>query len=345
MWMSKQRRYRIHSEQRNRKTDISKMSLVTRQRPDSTVSVARKTVLHRALMACLLCTVCLYRSSRVTALSLRSPIHSTSNRLAKSRISTHWHLNAHVANHNEENNHEEDSDVPTIIGSPQSLPTSSRRRWFQQVAMSAVAAGAGVSLGMGPPLPAYAGGLLQFPIGPETQPLKNKYHFMRAGTSELEVEGIYSTNPLFLTNRENAMAEEGEPLVNKAAEILRTTDQFPTIAYHSLAANGMDTGDLIARKLRLGREKLLPEFTYLDQRGVGLWDSGDESLVKPAIWALDSMEGGREGKGGRPPANEDGTPNETLGDQFIRLRQFLSLQESRTSGTLGYLLIRCSYHR
>jgi hypothetical protein len=94
----------------------------------------------------------------------------------------------------------------------------------------------------------------------------------------------------------------------------------------------MDTGDLIARELKLGRDRLLPEFTYLDQRGIGLWDSSDMSIVKPALWALDELEAGPEGFGARPPPNEDGTPNETLHDQFIRLRQFLSLQESRTAG-------------
>jgi hypothetical protein len=214
--------------------------------------------------------------------------------------------------------------------------STQRRRLFQHTAASFVAALATLSVAA-PSLPAHAGGLLQFPIGASTQPLKNKYHFMRAGPSELERNGIYSTNPLFLTNRENAMHEDGEEVILETLETLRkgtlTSDLFPTIAYHSLAANGMDTADLVARQLQLGREKLLPEFTYLDGRGVGLWDAGECALVQPAIWALDKDEAGREGKGGRPPANTDGTPNETLGDQFIRLRQFLSLQESRTSGT------------
>ena len=206
---------------------------------------------------------------------------------------------------------------------------SDRRRWIHQA--TATVAALGTSHLVSPTMqPALAGGLLQFPIGPSTQPLKNNYHFMRAGPSELEMDGIYSTNPLFLTNRENAMHPSGEQLILKALEKMkRETELFPTVAYHSLAANGMDTGDLIARELKLGREKLLPEFTYLDQRGVGIWDSGDETLVKPAVWALDYLEAGEKGMSGRPPPHNDGTPNETLNDQFIRLRQFLSLQESR----------------
>jgi hypothetical protein len=203
------------------------------------------------------------------------------------------------------------------------LPLMDRRNLFQSTATTAASVfllGAG-----GIPQPAVAGGLLQFPISEKTQPLKNHYHLMRAGLSELEKDGIYSTNPLFLTNRENALFRERD--LNKAVEQLQ--QHPPTVVYHSLAANGMDTGDYLARCLNLGRDRLLPEFTYLDQRGIGLWDSSAESIVRPAVWALDEMEGGMEGFGGRPPAKDDGTPNETLHDQFIRLRQFLSLQESR----------------
>eukprot|EP00537_Pseudo-nitzschia_pungens_P007610 CAMPEP_0172360172 /NCGR_PEP_ID=MMETSP1060-20121228/4249_1 /TAXON_ID=37318 /ORGANISM="Pseudo-nitzschia pungens, Strain cf. cingulata" /LENGTH=793 /DNA_ID=CAMNT_0013082091 /DNA_START=186 /DNA_END=2567 /DNA_ORIENTATION=+ len=177
--------------------------------------------------------------------------------------------------------------------------------------------------------------LLRFPVNdPSTQPLKNKYHFLRAGTSELELEGIYSTNPLFLTNRDNALSQQGYDCLKDAISSLKKTSLPPTVVYHSLAANGMDTGDYIARELRLGRDRLLPEFTYLDQRGIGLWDSSDETVVRPAVWAMDAMEAGAEGFGARPPANTDGTPNDTLHDQFTRLRQFLSLQESRTAGDI-----------
>jgi len=208
-----------------------------------------------------------------------------------------------------------------------------RRQVFANSA-KALFAGIATPLLLDPTDPANAL-LLRFPVDePNTQPLKNKYHFLRAGTSDLEMEGIYSTNPLFLTNRENALSPEGLDSLKEAAEMLKRTPLQPTVAYHSLAANGMDTGDYLAREMRLGRDRLLPEFTYLDQRGIGLWDSSDESVVRPAVWAMDAREAGAEGFGARPPANTDGTPNDTLHDQFTRLRQFLSLQESRTAGDI-----------
>jgi hypothetical protein len=254
----------------------------------------------------------------------------------------HWHTQHHrvernAHSKNDVNGNDDDKIMMmTMINDIASFPTAAlNRRHF----LAATAVGSW-SFFILPTLPAHAGALLQFPVGKETQLLKNKYHFMRAGLSDLEASGIYSTNALFLTNRENAMNDKGQRLVLQALESFkRSSDReeenfYPTIAYHSLAANGMDTGDLIARELKLGREKLLPEFTYLDQRGIGLWDASAEALVKPAIWALDYLEAGKFGisEKSRPPANNDGTPNETLGDAFVRLRQFLSLQESRTSG-------------
>ena len=177
--------------------------------------------------------------------------------------------------------------------------------------------------------------LLQFPIDNiKTQPLKNKYHFIRAGTSELELNNILSTNPLFLTNRDNALSSNGYNELTKSLDILKDEPLQPTVCFHSLAANGMDTGDYIARELKLGRDRLLPEFTYLDRRGIGLWDSSSIQDVESAIWAMDYIEAGVEGFNGRPPPNTDGTPNDTLHDQFTRLRQFISLQETRTSGDI-----------
>ncbi|CAB9526129.1 Pfam:PGAM (Partial), partial [Seminavis robusta] len=206
-----------------------------------------------------------------------------------------------------------------------SLSSSTGRRGFLATTSAALLTGLSVNV-----QPAHAG-LMQFPC---IRPLKNRYHFMRAGPSELEVNGVYSTNSLFITNRDNALADTpaARRIVLDACEVIKASPNFPTVAYHSLAANGMDTADMMATELRISRDRLLPEFTYLDQRGIGLWDSGAMDTVKPAIVALDYLEAGKEGQGGRPPANEDGTANEALGDQFVRLRQFLSLQESRTSG-------------
>lgn len=165
---------------------------------------------------------------------------------------------------------------------------------------------------------------------PVTKPLQNTYHLMRAGTSLLELDDIWSTNPLFLTNREDALAVEGEEQVVDAAEQVR--GQLPTIIIHSLAASCIDTSNILGRELKLGRDRIVPEFTYLDPRGIGGWDMRSRSATQPAVWAMDEDEAGPYGKGGRPPPNDDSTPHETLADQAVRLRQCLSLWETQYSG-------------
>lgn len=57
-----------------------------------------------------------------------------------------------------------------------------------------------------------------------------------------------------------------------------------------------------------------------------------QDAVLPALYALDYDEAGNDGITGRPPANDDGTPHESLSDQAVRLRQLLSILESQYSG-------------
>ena len=65
---------------------------------------------------------------------------------------------------------------------------------------------------------ANAMGLVQFPCQPGE--LTNTYHMMRAGESGLEAEGILSTNPLFLTNREDALTDLGTMQVEEVGSCL-----------------------------------------------------------------------------------------------------------------------------
>ena len=172
--------------------------------------------------------------------------------------------------------------------------------------------------------PVHARGLVQFPA----QSLANTYHLFRAG--ETLQHDIWSTNPLFLTNREDhALSPLGEQHVLDSCASLTDT---PTLLKYSLAASCMDTANLIGRHFRMGRNAMVPEFTFLDPRGLGGWDNLYRETTEPAVWYWDEHEAGAQGLGARPPANTDGTPNDTLADQAIRLRQLLSILESQYSG-------------
>lgn len=65
---------------------------------------------------------------------------------------------------------------------------------------------------------------------------------------------------------------------------------------------------------------------------MGLWDGKPLESTEAAIWAMDVAEAGEEGRGGKPPQNDDGTANETLFEQVTRLRQLMSVLETQYSG-------------
>lgn len=71
---------------------------------------------------------------------------------------------------------------------------------------------------------------------------------------------------------------------------------------------------------------------YQDGRGAGFFDGKPLERAEPALWAMDNQEGGNEGRDGAPPPTDDGTGNESLHDQVIRLRQLISILETQYSG-------------
>ena len=172
--------------------------------------------------------------------------------------------------------------------------------------------------------------LIQFPCKPGD--LKNNYSFLRAGESLIEADGLCGSNPLFLTNRENALSENGMAQVQAACADMLERDYNPSVVLFPTAANAIDTADIVASEMRIGRNRVLPEYTNLDARGIGKFDMNDREAVRAAIWALDA-ESGPEGRDGeRPPPTDDGTPNETLSNQITRLRQLMAVCETNFSG-------------
>ncbi|KAI2502351.1 Histidine phosphatase [Fragilaria crotonensis] len=195
----------------------------------------------------------------------------------------------------------------------------------------------GISL-LGLSRPVNARGLVQFPCN---EPLGNTYHFMCAGQSLLDQQDIWSTNPLFVTNREAALSDLGiEQVEDSIARVLIANNINPSIIRYAIAASSTDTTNLVARALNVGRDKLVPEFNYLEPRAIGAWDTTSRSSTEPAVWAMDAMEAGRDGLGGRPPPKDDGTPHERLADVAVRLRQLLSVLETQYSGD-AVLLVAC----
>jgi broad specificity phosphatase PhoE len=120
--------------------------------------------------------------------------------------------------------------------------------------------------------------------------------------------------------------------VETCRQIQLDEKRLPTLVKYSLAASCIDTAMIVGQELKLGTDRIVPEFTFLDPRGIGDWDMSSREITMPALWAMDNDEAGIDGLYALPPSSDDGTPHEVLADQAVRLRQILSILESQYSG-------------
>lgn len=148
----------------------------------------------------------------------------------------------------------------------------------------------------------------------------------------MEAADIWGTNPLFLTNSDAALSPKGVQQVQDTCEVMRREGIAPSVVRYSFAAACLNTASIISSELQVTQDRLIPEFFFLDPRAIGQWNKQPLSTTEPAVWALDVDEAQYDGRGGRPPANDDSTPNESLGDHAIRLRQLFSACETVYSG-------------
>ena len=136
-----------------------------------------------------------------------------------------------------------------------------------------------------------------------------------------------------LQNRDDALSPRGIDQVVEACRQIQFDDtRLPTLVKYSLAASCIDSAMIVGQELKLGTDRIVPEFTFLDPRGIGDWDMSSRDVTIPALWAMDNDEAGTDGLNALPPSSDDGTPHEVLADQAVRLRQILSILESQYSG-------------
>ncbi len=79
--------------------------------------------------------------------------------------------------------------------------------------------------------------------------------------------------------------------------MLMSSGVSPTVVRYSLAAASVNSANLVGEELRVGRDRLVPEFNYMDPRAIGGWDFAQLNATEEAVWALDADEAGTYGKG------------------------------------------------
>ena len=169
-------------------------------------------------------------------------------------------------------------------------------------------------------------GLRQFPLH---EPLTNKYYFMRACETASNGKRIVNSNPVNkLSIAMHGLTPNG---INQAIHASRVLSKagLETNAWiwPSMTISSFETAEILASNLRVRREQIVPEFSFLDARGVGILDGKPAEEVHRTLVENDSKD-----SDWRPSSAEDGTPNESTEDVFVRVRQLLSKLETQYYG-------------
>lgn len=168
--------------------------------------------------------------------------------------------------------------------------------------------------------------LVQFPV---TQ-LRNKYFLIRAGESVAEADGYVLTNPVSKTSMTSGLTELGKrQVVKQALPQLRAAEGFDVdniYIWPSITQRSYQTAEILGSLLGVSRSRIVPEFSFLDPRGLGALEGYTLDEAEQQIRAGDVQS-----PNWRPLRNYDGTPNESVADVLVRMRQVVSITESQWS--------------
>ncbi|EXB87873.1 hypothetical protein L484_015003 [Morus notabilis] len=171
---------------------------------------------------------------------------------------------------------------------------------------------------------AFARGLFQMP----PVRLTNRYFLVRAGESEFESLGIINTNPVAKTSVDSGLSERGKKQTVKAAFELKEMGacEKGCWIWPSITQRAYQAAEIIASFNGIGRSYIVPEYSFLDARGLGAYEGKSLDSVSE-VYASDSISPTT-----KPPPIDDGTPNESVADVFVRVTQLMSILETQYSG-------------
>lgn len=167
-------------------------------------------------------------------------------------------------------------------------------------------------------------GLVQMPPAN----LNNRYYLVRSGESEFEKMGIINTNPVTKTNIDSGLSDSGKKQTLKAAIQLKEMGacEGSCWIWPSITQRAYQSAETIAYVNNVNRSRIVPEYSFLDARGLGAYEGKDLTLLSK-VYETDS-----ESPNLRPPPYTDGTPNESVSDVFVRITQLMSILETQYFG-------------
>lgn len=196
------------------------------------------------------------------------------------------------------------------------------------LSLAAAVAAAGLTTPLTPAQRAHASGLILFPLREE---LSNEYYFLRSGESVHQAgEKVARTNPVEKTAlRYHSLTRRGvEQTLLAAAVLEKKYDMGPASwIWASQNQSAQEAAHIIASSLGVRSEQIVPEFSFLDSRGVGALEGTSLATTDAILTEID-----RRNPEERMAPGEDGTPNESALDVFVRVRQLLAKLETQYQG-------------
>eukprot|EP00752_Nemacystus_decipiens_P008815 g7867.t1 len=198
--------------------------------------------------------------------------------------------------------------------------TMSRGGFLAAVGSSAALAAVAVATS---PQEASANGMLDFPPAR----LNNRYFLMRAAQGGADKEGRVQSHPIDKLHMDNRLTEQGVEEAQRAAGVLASLGVSDAFIWADISSRAQDTARILAQELDIRQERVVPEFSFLEPRGMGSFDGEDVASVLPTVYKEDANS-----LTWRPPPSTDGTPNESVDDVFVRVRQLMSKLETQYQG-------------
>ncbi|KAJ8753513.1 hypothetical protein K2173_022754 [Erythroxylum novogranatense] len=189
--------------------------------------------------------------------------------------------------------------------------------------LSAVSISIAVSTGPYHDMVAAARGLFQMP----PVRLSNRYYLVRSGESEFERIGIINTNPVAKTSVDSGLSENGKKQTVRAALKLKAMGACDNGCWiwPSITQRAYQAAEIIASVNGISRSFIVPEYSFLDARGLGAYEGKNLEAISE-VYASDSIS-----TRNKPPPIDDGTPNESVADVFVRVTQLMSILETQYS--------------
>lgn len=151
---------------------------------------------------------------------------------------------------------------------------------------------------------------------------------MRAGESQFERLGVINTNPVAKTSVDSGLSENGIRQAMRAALKLKEMGACDGSCWiwPSITQRAYQAAEIIASVNKIDRSHVVPEYSFLDARGLGAYEGKALNSISE-VHASDGLSPSI-----KPPPINDGTPNESVDDVFVRITQLMSILETQYSG-------------